>query len=298
MSPDYSYSYDKKGRSASWGIHTLSVGYILLLFVAVLTLEQCEVIPFVFKDSPMLYFHVVFHLYVMVNIASYFYAVVVTDTSCRKSEGTPSPRHDFKAGYFFCQSCQQNSPPRAHHCPICDRCIDRRDHHCYFIGNCIGRFNLRYFIILNVWAGVVTVYGLIINLMYLHKHIVPLSPISIEGLLQLIPVVTFYKWIIGKVALFYLIVVIVTWMTLVQVLVSFICGCFQLRLLFTEQTTYEYSHQIKDYDQGWRYNYRDLCGKYWFVLWLFPVWVMKCGKDTEANDKQWSRDEDKPRKVI
>lgn len=297
MSSNSSYTYERSERASTRGIHGLAVGYVMLLYISLLCLEQFVVIPFLFKESTLFYFHVVFHLYAMVNVGSYYYAVVMTDVSCKKSESSSaSPRN--RVGYFFCQSCQENSPPRAHHCSICDACIDRRDHHCYFIANCIGRFNLRYFIILNVWVGIATVYSVVINLMYLHHHIVPLSPTSVEGILQLIPVVTIYKWFVGKVAMFYLLVVIVTWMTLVQILVSLLCGCFQLRLLFIGQTTYEYSHRVKDYDGGWQYNFRDICGKYWFVLWLCPVWIMKCGKDTEVNAKQWSRDEDKPRKVI
>lgn len=297
MSSNYSNSYERNKKTSSYGIHGLAVGYMLTLYFSVIALEQFVVIPFLFKNSSWFYFHIFFHLYAMVTIGSYYYAVVMTDVSCKKGDSSStSPRH--KIGYFFCQSCQENSPPRAHHCSICDACIDRRDHHCYFIANCIGRYNLRYFIILNIWALVVTIYCVVINLIYLHHHIVPLSPVSVEGVLQLIPVVTVYKWIIGKVALFYLIVVMVTWLTLVQILVSCVCGCFQLRLLFTGQTTYEYSHQVKEYNQGWNDNFKDLCGKYWFMFWLFPVWIMQCGRDTKVDDKQWTRDEDTPRKVI
>eukprot|EP00002_Diphylleia_rotans_P024084 TRINITY_DN4748_c0_g2_i3.p1 TRINITY_DN4748_c0_g2~~TRINITY_DN4748_c0_g2_i3.p1 ORF type:complete len:162 (-),score=30.87 TRINITY_DN4748_c0_g2_i3:560-1045(-) len=30
----------------------------------------------------------------------------------------------------FCQICNMNRPPRAHHCKVCRRCVMRMDHHC------------------------------------------------------------------------------------------------------------------------------------------------------------------------
>lgn len=65
-------------------------------------------------------------------------------------------------------SCQLNSPPRAHHCPVCDICVFRRDHHCSFasklfeltckhlwiLATCVGHFNQRYFVaaVVNLWV--------------------------------------------------------------------------------------------------------------------------------------------------
>lgn len=292
------YQYDGGDRSSAKRIHIFSVGYIVLLYVSLLTLESFEIIPYLFRESWSYYIHLGFFIYCMVNIGSYYYAVLRTDVSC----GTvvQNSRHAMKPGSFFCQSCQQNSPPRSHHCGLCGSCIERRDHHCYFIANCIGQANLSYFIALNIWAGILTIYCLSINLVYLNHNILPLSPITVEGILQLVPVVTIYKYCVGSIALFHLTVVIVTWMTFVQILVSFVCGGFQARLLVTGQTTYEFSHQVLTYDHGWQNNYEDICGKYWYILWLFPTWPRKSKKvdSSEENGYYYSgKEEDYPRKV-
>ncbi len=36
----------------------------------------------------------------------------------------------------WCEKCEQNQPPRAHHCKVCDVCVLKRDHHCFFTGKC------------------------------------------------------------------------------------------------------------------------------------------------------------------
>ena len=293
------YKYDGGDRSSVKRVHFLSVGYIILLYVSLLILEGFVVIPLMFQDSWSYYIHLAFFIYCMINIGSYYYAVVMTDVSCQK--GVPSLHHAVKPGSFFCQSCQQNSPPRAHHCGLCGSCIERRDHHCYFIANCIGQANLNYFITLNIWAGILTIYCLIINIVYLSHNILPLSPITVEGILQLIPVVTIYKYFVGNIAFFYLVVIIVTWMTFIQILVSFTCGGFQARLLVSGQTTYEFSHQVLTYDHGWHNNYEEICGKYWFISWLFPTWLRKSRKVDGSEENGYynsGQDEDYPRKVI
>lgn len=292
------YQHDGGDRNSAKRVHFFSVGYIVVLYVCLLILEPLVVVPYLFKESWTCSIHLAFFLYCMLNIGSHYYTVVMTDVSCPKH--APSPRHVIKPGSFFCQSCQQNSPPRSHHCGLCGSCIERRDHHCYFIANCIGQANLSSFISLNIWAGVLTIYCLSINLVYLNHNISPLSPITVEGILQLIPVVTIYNYCTGSISLFHLIVVIVTWLTFVQILVSIACGGFQARLLVTGQTTYEFSHQVLTYDHGWQDNYQDICGKYWYIMWMFPTWPRKSRKvdGSEENGYYTGKEEDYPRKVI
>jgi len=45
----------------------------------------------------------------------------------------------------FCGKCQNNKPPRSHHCSMCNRCVLRMDHHCPWINNCVGFYNYKYF---------------------------------------------------------------------------------------------------------------------------------------------------------
>lgn len=70
----------------------------------------------------------------------------------------------------YCQKCQMDIPPRAHHCRFCRRCILRRDHHCFLIGCCIGHWNQRYFVVLAGYATVVGYYGAYLTITYLRYH--------------------------------------------------------------------------------------------------------------------------------
>jgi palmitoyltransferase len=58
-----------------------------------------------------------------------------------------------------CRTCRLQKPARSKHCSICKGCISRADHHCIFINNCVGANNHRWFILLLLSTGVLTVYG-------------------------------------------------------------------------------------------------------------------------------------------
>ncbi|XP_048586550.1 palmitoyltransferase ZDHHC22-like [Nematostella vectensis] len=279
--------------------HGMAVGYVVFLYLSSFVLEVFIVIPFLFGNTPFFYLHMSAYLYCMANIAGYYYKTVKCDVSCEQTPLSPRVPVESSSACFFCHDCQMNSPGRAHHCNLCGKCIDRRDHHCYFIANCIGLANLRYFIVLNVFAGIMSIYSVTINVVYLSRTAIPLSPLTVDGIMTLIPVVTFYKWFVGTIALYYMLVVMVTWLGLVQILISFLCGFFQMRLLWTGQTTYEYSHNIHTYDKGWRLNYQEVCGRFWLLRWLLPLPSMRsfvCNDRSEDTYTVW--EEDGPRKVL
>ncbi|XP_065206706.1 palmitoyltransferase ZDHHC7-like [Planococcus citri] len=64
--------------------------------------------------------------------------------------------------WTVCTRCETYRPPRAHHCRICQRCIRRMDHHCPWINNCVGELNQRFFIQFLMYAGVLTIYTLLL----------------------------------------------------------------------------------------------------------------------------------------
>ena len=50
-----------------------------------------------------------------------------------------------KKGENFCKQCNNNRPPRAHHCKICKKCTLKMDHHCPWVANCVGYYNQKNF---------------------------------------------------------------------------------------------------------------------------------------------------------
>ncbi|XP_067936499.1 palmitoyltransferase ZDHHC6-like isoform X2 [Watersipora subatra] len=62
-------------------------------------------------------------------------------------------------GWKPCVVCSFYKPPRCHHCPICNVCILKRDHHCFFARQCVGLHNQRYFVVFNLWAGLLTTFA-------------------------------------------------------------------------------------------------------------------------------------------
>lgn len=63
------------------------------------------------------------------------------------TETDSTPDQEETEEKLFCQMCQMNRPPRAHHCKTCNVCVALKDHHCKFINNCVGARNYRSFII-------------------------------------------------------------------------------------------------------------------------------------------------------
>ncbi|ETO14208.1 hypothetical protein RFI_23161 [Reticulomyxa filosa] len=66
----------------------------------------------------------------------------------------------------FCDTCNADKPPRAHHCGICDECVLCMDHHCPWVGNCVGLANYRYFILFMFWV----VFGCFYYLLFALPH--------------------------------------------------------------------------------------------------------------------------------
>lgn len=263
--------FGKAPRSTIIGTHSMGVGYVVVMIILVIWLEMFEVIPSLFQHSQLLTVNLVLFIYVMINITGNYYYLITTDTSYKKDESLSEERD----GVFYCQSCEQNSPPRSHHCPFCDKCIVRRDHHCFFAAACVGHANTRFFIVFNFFVFVGSAYVVAINLFYLHHSTGPLLPLSFEAICKIIPLLTVFKLWSGSVTLFHFLVVIVTWFCLVQVFACSGCFFFQMTLILSGQTTYEWRHNILIYDQGWKKNFINICGHNWYIWWFFPFFQLQ-----------------------
>lgn len=264
--------FGKAPRSTIIGTHSMGVGYVVVMIILVIWLEMFEVIPSLFQRySQLLTVNLVLFFYVMINITGNYYYLITTDTSYKKDESLSEERD----GVFYCQSCEQNSPPRSHHCPFCDKCIVRRDHHCFFAAACVGHANARFFIVFNFFVFVGSAYVVAINLFYLHHSTGPLLPLSFEAICKIIPLLTVFKLWSGSVTLFHFLVVVVTWFCLVQVFACSGCFFFQMTLILSGQTTYEWRHNILIYDQGWKKNFINICGHKWYIWWFFPFFQLQ-----------------------
>lgn len=70
-----------------------------------------------------------------------------------------------------CRTCHILKPARSKHCSICKRCISKLDHHCIFINSCVGYHNQRYFVLLLLTTGILTVYATKVGLSLLSSQI-------------------------------------------------------------------------------------------------------------------------------
>ena len=263
--------YDSRGNAAlsrRLGAHFTAVGYTLFQIIVVFVLEIYIIAPAVFQNTRTYYLNIFLLMYFMINITGNYYYLVVADLSCKKFLNVGEQR----TGFFYCHSCDQNSPPRAHHCTFCETCVARRDHHCFFIANCVGSANVRFFVLFCLFASLGSFYSTVLNIMYLNGHMIPLIPLNVEGFLCLVTPVTLYKWWIGSVSLLNLCIVAISWFCFLQILVTSGFGLFEMMLVCSGQTTYEWRHHITHYSLGWRQNLQEVFGRYWYLWWLFPVY--------------------------
>lgn len=64
----------------------------------------------------------------------------------------------------YCDKCEIWRPSRAHHCRRCGVCIRQMDHHCPWINNCVGALNLYLFLNLLVYAFLLSIVAMYLNL--------------------------------------------------------------------------------------------------------------------------------------
>ncbi|KAL4187441.1 hypothetical protein AMTRI_Chr09g39030 [Amborella trichopoda] len=65
----------------------------------------------------------------------------------RSSAWSPSTSMARTSEGGYCGRCQNNKPPRCHHCSVCQRCVLKMDHHCVWVVNCVGAGNYKFFLL-------------------------------------------------------------------------------------------------------------------------------------------------------
>ena len=81
-----------------------------------------------------------------------------------------------------CPKCSLPKPERTHHCSECGLCYFRFDHHCPIIGNCVALYNLKAFMLFNIYTFLlIIVFSIGCFLSSFYKHMIPPLFLGIIG---------------------------------------------------------------------------------------------------------------------
>lgn len=214
--------------------------------------------------------HFICGTFLMCNITSNFVAIVCTNTSVKglMLQSTLQPK------WRFCSVCESVSPPRSWHCDICNTCIIRRDHHCMFTGCCIGHYNYRFFLAFAIHLLIATAYATYFNGYFMWKRVNFQTPMALLKIVFPLAMVAF--GIDVSETQLYLILFIITIMGMLFMVILLIV---HTNLIWHGTTTYEKNHKIRDYDLGWRQNFKDVFGENWFLACFLPFAQLKLRGD-------------------
>ena len=169
--------------------------------------------------------------------------------------------------WSFCEKCETDKPPRAHHCPLCKTCILKRDHHCYLVGNCVGFYNQRYFVVLNFYAlfgGLVSLY-----LTYVHNSAEVFHVLSYAD--YFFPA-TIFRWMFGYLSLFQCVVTVHVSLSIVFIVFGLIYFLSQIFIICKGKTYQEYKKVVKmQCSLSMQERFRSVFGDYWLLNFFFPM---------------------------
>ncbi|XP_069694188.1 probable palmitoyltransferase ZDHHC24 [Periplaneta americana] len=241
--------------------------FVICIIPTIYWFELYVVLPSFYPLWSLWYtIHFICGTFLMCNITSNFVAVVCTDTSVKglMLQSTLRPK------WHFCSVCESISPPRSWHCDTCNTCIMRRDHHCMFTGCCIGHYNYRFFIIFAVHLLIATAYATYFNSFFMWDRLNFETPMALVKVIFPLAMVAF--GIDASETQLFIILCLVTIMGMLFMLSLLIV---HFNLIWHGTTTYEKNHKIKDYDLGWKQNFKDVIGENWLLAWFLPFAQLK-----------------------
>ena len=174
--------------------------------------------------------------------------------------------------WHHCYACNMKVPPRAHHCKICKRCILRRDHHCYMSGVCIGHHNQRYFIVMNFYIMIASLYGLYEIIGYLGDHFYPTASTSDFFLPKTIYVWFVYDDVIPTEIMLMVVHCYFLWWTGFTAL-GFVL--MQILAVYQGLTSHESQHNVPVRSVGTTSeNFREVFGVLWGFNFFWPSQIL------------------------
>ncbi|XP_014669671.1 PREDICTED: probable palmitoyltransferase ZDHHC24 isoform X2 [Priapulus caudatus] len=238
------------------------VGCILLILTSYL-FEMLFIIPIIYPAGhTMTYVHFCALTFIVANILGNFLMLVLVDVS---STGMFLPTV-LKPEWRYCYECEQNSPPRSHHCSLCNTCILRHDHHCPFTGGCIGHANVRYYVAFLFYVAVGALYANVMNVDYVVEE---LGGLTLANVFMM--VLPFFAWIAGYCRGWALFVSFMTAASLAALLYDGFLLVYHAVLVAHGQTTHESARKNRLYDLGLGRNLEQVFGMNWKLAWLFPL---------------------------
>lgn len=244
-------------------------GFLLFAIHAIGLFELLHVLPIVYstdahKDEsfPWVFMHKCSGFFIYINVMINIYKMLTTNTSI---QGKVLPSI-LQQGWRFCYVCEANAPPRSFHCHICKTCILKRDHHCSFTGHCVGLANQRYYLGLLFWMACAALYSCILNIDFVYHLFGTISASSI--LTIAFPMIS---WIFIHSDVITSFQVFMTSLSFVGLFMNSGLIGYHLINLYHGQCVYEKTFNIKDYDLGWKENFKLVLGSKWKISWLCPI---------------------------
>ncbi|ESN91722.1 hypothetical protein HELRODRAFT_144452, partial [Helobdella robusta] len=84
--------------------------------------------------------------------------------ACTMNPGALNVEDTPQDDWMLCLKCNQARPPRSHHCRRCGQCVRKMDHHCPWINNCVGEDNQFAFMLLVMYAALLSVYTFVLDI--------------------------------------------------------------------------------------------------------------------------------------
>ena len=269
--------------------------YFLLISLVAGFLVCFQILPHFYTENKLgMKLHRLLVFYVSVNGMGNFILCVCTDTSVnrRLNKNGVGERTRNQVTRTLCEDCRIVKPERSHHCHLCRSCILKRDHHCFFTAACIGYHNQKHFIMYCLFMFIGTFYTLVMVVKYMN---------SVYGV-QFFGPQTFVTLLVdllmnsasGKPpSLYYLLLVVVLYSSLVMGLVAIGFLYWQITIATAGQTTYEAWRGMETYAQ--RHitdNLKDVFGQFWPLLILAPLPLPQYGDGTYRSTRLPKRKND------
>lgn len=246
----------------------ISVTLLLISVVSIeilyLILEEGDALGWIHEGQFWHVEHLTFFAFVLLNILG---NLVMFKKRNASIQGVFLSGVSVGQGWTYCYSCECHVPPRCSHCYDCKVCILRRDHHCVFFGHCVGHQNYRYFMccLFYMWIGLL--YAIILNtevfMTILHEGITPHSIFLL--------VMPWLMLVTGQVSSSAFVFAFVADTCVFGFLLVSGFLLIHIILLFGGQTKKEWFNSQFSYDLGWHRNIKELLGKRWYLVWLFPL---------------------------